>query len=289
MSGARGHLTYEATKKVRIGIMKQKIKRDFLVALMNNKRDFRIAHELHWYRIPVKTRQVPKSVIDQTLKYIAFYQTKEFGQDAYCIRWYSEVNNISIVKRKELLPEIPNDPKADEEYYKIQFGELLARSEPIISRRWRRILFIPTTFWHFQQAKEINEVFYESPLEEKFWKAMRDAEIDAERQYLIEADEQMFCLDFALFCKARNIDVECDGDKFHLDEKDVKRDKKRNNILESFGWSVLRFTTDEIQKNLVQPIKRIKKTINKLGGLQDVINQTVFRYLEDGSPQLRLL
>lgn len=269
--------------------MKQRMKRDFLVALMNNKRDFRIAHEQHWYRIPVKTKRVPKSVIDKTLKYIAFYQTKKFEQEAYCIRWYSEVENISIVKRRELLPEIPNDPKANEEYYKIQFGELRSRAEPIISHRPRRILFIPTTLWHFQQAREINEVFYESPLEEEFWEALRSEKIDAERQYLMEADGQTFSLDFALFCKARNIDVECDGNKFHLDEKDVKRDKKRNNILESFGWSVLRFTTDEIQKNLVEPIKRIKKTINQLGGLQDVINQTVFRYLDDGSPQLRLL
>ncbi len=268
--------------------MKPKLKRDFLVALMNNKKDFSIAREQHWYRIPVKTKQVPKSVIDKHLKCSAFYHTKEFGQDAHCIRWHSEVKNISIVRRKELLPEIPNDPKGNDLYYKIQFGELQARKEPIISRRPRRILFIPTTLWHFQQAKEINEVFYESPLEEEFWKALMSEEIDAERQYLVDAEEQTFYLDFAIFCKARNIDIECDGDKFHLDEKDVKRDKKRDNILESFGWSVLRFTTDEIQKNFKEVIKRVKMTINRLGGLQDVIDQTMFRYLDDASRQLRL-
>jgi very-short-patch-repair endonuclease len=269
--------------------MKQRMKRDFLVALMNNKRDFRIAHEQHWYRIPVKTKQVPKSVIDKTLKYIAFYQTKKFEQDAYCIRWYSEVKNISIVKRKELLPEILNDPKANDEYYKIGFGELHSRTVPIISRRPRRILFIPTTLWHFQRASEINEVFHESPLEEEFWKALRDEKIEAERQFFVDADAQTFLLDFALFCKVRNIDIECDGDEFHLEEEDVKRDKKRNNILESFGWSVLRFTTDEIQKSLKEVIDRVKKTINQLGGLQDIVNKTFFRYLDDGSPQLRLL
>ncbi len=69
----------------------------------------------------------------------------------------------------------------------------------------------------------------------------------------------------AEWLQARNIDVECDGDKFHLDEKDVKRDKKRNNILESFGWSVLRFTTDEIQKNLGETIRQIKKNDQSLG------------------------
>lgn len=269
--------------------MKQKLKRDFLVALMNNKRDFRIACEQHWYRIPVKTKIVPKSVTEKSLKHIAFYHTKQFKQDAYCIRFYSEVKNVSIAKRKELLPEIPNDPKANDDYYKIEFGELKSRTEPIISRRPRRILFIPTTLWHFQRASEINEVFYESPLEEEFWEVLRSEKIDAERQYLVEADDQNFLLDFALFCQARNLDVECDGDKFHLEEQYVKRDKKRNNILESFGWSVLRFTTLEIRKNMDDVLKRINKTINKLGGLQDLINQKVFRYLDDGSPQLKLL
>jgi very-short-patch-repair endonuclease len=188
-----------------------------------------------------------------------------------------------------LLPELPNDPKAEDEYYKIHFRELQVRERPIISRRPRRILFIPTTMLHFERAHEINEVFYESPLEEEFWKALRNEKIEAERQYLFDEDGKRFCLDFALFCKARNIDVECDGDKFHLDEKDVKRDKKRNNILESFGWSVLRFTTDEIQKNLGEAIQQIKKTVNLLGGLQDVIDPNIFRYLDNGSPQLRLL
>jgi very-short-patch-repair endonuclease len=269
--------------------MRQKAERDFLVALMNNKRDFKIAQEQCWYRIPVITRHVPKSVVHKSLKHIAFYHTKEFGEDAYSIRWYGEVQDITVVKRKELLPEIPNDPKANEEYYKIQFGQLRPRTVPIISRRPRRILFIPTTLWHFQQAKEINDVFYKSLLEEQFWSALRDEKIDAERQYLVNADAQTFLLDFALFCRLRNIDVECDGDEFHLEEEHVKRDKKRNNVLESFGWSVLRFTTDEIRKNLKEVVNRVKRTINQLGGLRDIVNQEVFRYLDDGSSQLRLL
>lgn len=268
--------------------MEQSPARDFLIALMNNKRDFGIAREQHWYRIPVKTKQVPKSVIDGTLKHIAFYHTQEFGRDAHCIRWYAEVKHITIVKRKELLPELPNDPKADDDYYKIQFGELRARSEPIFSRRPRRILFIPTTSWHFQQANEINDVFCESPLEERFWRALKHEEITAERQYLFAMDGRTFYLDFALFCRDRNIDVECDGDSFHLVEQNVKRDKKRNNILESFGWSVLRFTTDEIQLDLGEVLKRIKKTVNQLGGLQDTLDQKIYRCLDDGSPQLRL-
>jgi len=268
--------------------MKPAMNRDFLIALMNNKRDFKIAQEQRWYRIPVKTKQTPKCVTGKSLQHIAFYHTKEFDQNAHSIRWHGEVKNISIVKRKELLPETPHDQKAEHDYYKIEFGELQALPEPIISRRPRRILFIPTTLSHFQRTREINEVFYESPLEEDFWKVLRDEKIDAERQYLFEAERKKFCLDFALFCKLRNIDVECDGDNFHLEANAVKRDKQRNNILESFGWSVLRFTTEDIQKHLSEAIKQIKQTANQLGGLQEIFDQKVFRYFDDGS-QLRLL
>jgi len=268
--------------------MKHQETRDFLIALIKDKRDFKIAQEQHWYRIPVKTRRVPKSVIDKSLKHIAFYHPQKFGEDAYRIKWYGEVKNISIARRKELVPDILNDPKANDEYYKIQFHELRARQEPIISYRPRRILFISTTLRHFQQARQINEVFYESPLEEKFWEVMRNEKIDAERQYIEMTKNRTFYLDFALFCKERKIDIECDGDAFHLDEADVKRDKKRNNLLESLGWAVLRFTTEEIQKNPGEVIQQVKKTANRYGGLQDVVDRTLFRYLDEGSPQLKL-
>jgi hypothetical protein len=57
--------------------MKPAMKRDFLIALMNNKRDFKIAQERHWYRIPVKTKQVPKSVIDKSLQHIRWESLDE--------------------------------------------------------------------------------------------------------------------------------------------------------------------------------------------------------------------
>ncbi|MBM3713375.1 MAG: hypothetical protein FJW56_08080 [Actinobacteria bacterium] len=105
-------------------MVKQNKKRDFLVALMNNKYDFQIAKEQNWYRIPCSTKMVPESVVNNTLKYIAFYHTKIFNEDAYCVRWYGEVKNISIAPRKVLLPEIQNDLKANDEYYKIEFDSI---------------------------------------------------------------------------------------------------------------------------------------------------------------------
>lgn len=264
--------------------MKKNNRSDFLVALMNNKNDFKIAQEQNWYRIPCSTKMVPKSVNDKTLKYIAFYQTKIFNQDANSVRWYSEVKNISIVKRKILLPEIQNDPKAENEYYKIEFDSLKELSTPIISYRPRRLLFIPTTLLKFQNSKNINDLFYGSPLEEEFWEALKLAKIEAERQYLINTEMKSFYLDFAIFCKERNINIECDGDRYHLSEFNVKRDKNRNNILSSLGWSILRFTTEDIRRNINATIGYVKKSINQYGGVE-IISDVTYKYFEEDQNQ----
>ena len=268
-------------------MISQNKEKDFLIALMNNKFDFNIAREKNWYRIPCATKMVPKCVANKTLKYIAFYQTKVFGTEAYCIKWYSEVKNISIVPRKLLLPDIQNDFKADNEYYKIEFNSLHELPSPIISSRPRRLLFIPTTLWHFQNSQNINDLFYESPIEEEFWEALKISKIEAERQFLINTNTRMFYLDFAIFCKERNINVECDGDAFHLSEINVKRDKKRNNILSSLGWSILRFTTEDIRKNLNTTIKYVKETVNRYGGIEIISNNT-YKFFEKDQNQICL-
>ena len=267
--------------------MRRETKKDVLIALMNNKRDFRIAQEDRWYRIPVKS--APEIVRDGSIRFLAFYHTKVFGDQAFAVRWYGEVNRITVARRRELLPDLQNDPKADHEYYKIEFHELRPLPEPIVSRRWRRILFISTTFLRFREAKEINDVFHESPLEEMFWEALKAERIEAERQYQVGTGNQFFYLDFALFCRDRNIDIECDGDEYHSKIEDVKRDKKRNNLLESLGWAVLRFSYSEIRENMAEAIRLTKATINQYGGLQYMNDPRVFRRMTTGSdPQINL-
>ncbi len=185
----------------------------------------------------------------------------------------------TVAKRKELLPNEAFHARADEDYYKIEFEELSELSQPIVSHRHRRVLFITTTFSRFINARELNDVFYESPLEEIFWEVLQSEKISAERQYMVETEEDFFFLDFAIFSKQRNIDVECDGDKHHSTKPDVKRDKRRNNILESKGWSVLRYTTEDITKHLDRCVHQVKETINRYGGLQDIEDLSQSRYL----------
>jgi len=254
------------------------------------EKDLLIAVHDKWYRIPVKS--APIIVRENKIKYLALYQGTRFKDSPSQIQWYGEVKRITVHKRIELFPEENYDPNANEDYYKIELAKIHELSNPIKAIRPRRINFIITAYDRFIQAKELNEVFLESYIEEKVWDALKSEGIDAERQYEIYYREKkknrFFRLDFALFCKDRNIDLECNGDKHHHEDKeDIKGDKRRDRILTKKGWAISRLTRDEINKKLTDCINELKEMIDKFGGLQDKFNPLIYRYVSE-SNQLRL-
>ena len=258
--------------------------------MLKHEKDLPIAVHDKWYRIPVKS--APVIVRENKIKYLALYQGKRFKNAPSQIQWYGEVKKITVHKRIELLPEENYNPNANEDYYKIELGEVIKLPDPIRAIRPRRINFIITAYDRFIKAKELNEVFLESYIEEKVWDALKSEGIDAERQYEIYYNEKkkqkFFRLDFALFCKDRNIDLECNGDKYHHEKKeDIKRDKGRDRILTKKGWAISRLTRDEINSKLRGCIVELKEMIDKFGGLQDKFNPSIYRYITD-SKQLRL-
>ncbi|MGA2296892.1 MAG: DUF559 domain-containing protein [FCB group bacterium] len=247
--------------------------KNVLIALIPNPRDLGIAFLQHWYRIPASTKIVPASVKNKTLEIIAFYQPSEFKEDAFKIQSYGEVKNIEIVPRKELFPKERKSPKEEKLYYKIVIKKLLELDKPILSLRHRRILFINSTIDKFKDAKEINDLFYESPLEVRFWDSFKIDKILAERQFYKKFGKDRFVMDFAIFCKDRKLDVECDSDTYHMNKQIVQKDKKRDNILQSYGWNVLRYTSDDINNNFTSSIMQVRDTIKHYGGLSELIDE----------------
>ncbi len=124
-----------------------------LVAIMNSPRDFAIARDEHWYRLPVK--RAPK---DLEVDYLALYQTRVFGEEKWAINYYAEVRGISIARRRDLLPGEPTHPRADDDYYRIAIGELQRLPRPVVSRRWRRITFLATTLGKLLRASEMADI-----------------------------------------------------------------------------------------------------------------------------------
>ncbi len=243
---------------------------EVLVAIVNNLEDMRLVCEAGWYRIPVSSAQ--RWLKDRwPPRMVAFYQTKVFGSEAYTIKYYAAVQDIRVASRTDLFPNTPsNDPKADRRYYQLLLGELQTLPHPIISRRLRRIVFIPTTLEKFRTAVEINDLWDESPLEDRLWSIFKRAQIHAERQYPIEVETHTYFLDFAIFCNEGKVNVETDGDTWHIGPESALVDRQRDNSLASLGWQVLRFNTAEIHERPIEYcVSKVMATINRLKGLDD--------------------
>lgn len=132
---------------------------EVLVVIMNNRADWAIAQEQHWYRIPIE--QVEKLKQRQQWappQWLAFYQTKEFGQDAYRVQYFAKVEAIREVTRQELFPEEAEHPKCQKGYCKMELETMQQLTQPIRSDRLRRITFIATTFEKLLHSQEINEL-----------------------------------------------------------------------------------------------------------------------------------
>ena len=242
---------------------------EVLIAIINNKLDFAALLKEHWYRIP-------KTVANKRLKkrwlprWLAFYQTKVFGDEAYAVNYFAEVIEIKKVNRWQLFPNEPKSEKSNREYYQLFLGEIKKLPEPILSRTWRRIVFIQTTWLKFFNAHEINDLFDDSPLENQLYDALKAYEIPAERQEFVTIKEQNYFLDFAIYCDSGNIDLETDGDTWHANPEKAELDRFRDNALETVGWRVFRFGTTDIKKRIDDYcVPTIAEMINRLGGISE--------------------
>lgn len=242
---------------------------EVLVAIINNKLDFAILRENSWYRIPVAS--VEKWLKEKwPPKWLALYQTLAFDAEKHAINYFAQVLDIRLVYRWQLFPNEPKDAKSNRRYYQVFVKSVQLLPKPIYSRRYRRIIFIPTTWEKFVGASEINDLFDESSLEDKLWAEFKRHDIPAERQEFIIARKNDYVLDFAVYCAKGNIDVETDGDFWHITPEQAEKDNRRDHDLNTAGWEVLRFSEKQIRETAAQYcIETVAENINKLGGVDE--------------------
>jgi hypothetical protein len=148
-----------------------------LVVVMNEPRDLEIARLLGWYRIPL--RSSPKVV---AVDYLAFYQTGQFEQDKWRIRYIAPVRGHELTTRAELLRDELEHPRALQEYFKIQIGSLIELPQPIPAGKWRRITFFYTTGEYLMKAVTVNDLLVHNEEHKTLWRALRDR-ANQEQQY----------------------------------------------------------------------------------------------------------
>lgn len=233
-----------------------------LVGIVNRRKDWELLQTAHWYRIPV--RSAPAELPD--VKYLAFYLTRAFGDEKYAVSCYAPVLELARVRRIDLLPDEPQHRRSCEEYYRIDLGELQRLSRPIPSVRLRRIVFIPTTLERLRRAQEINDLFCSSPIEDRLYAEMKEANLQPERQFLVREEGVGYMLDLALFCAGGQLNVECDGERYHAGKVRAEEDRARDNALTAAGWRVLRFSGREINQDPAKCLRTVRRTVRRLGG-----------------------
>ena len=70
----------------------------------------------------------------------------------------------------------------------------------------------------------------------------------------------LYIVDF--YCHQAKLVIEIDGD-FHFNDEAQKADEERTSAIEEFGLRLIRFTNDEIFKNIHEVISEITKHINE--------------------------
>ena len=166
-----------------------------LVAVMNQRRDFERARDEGWYRIPVQ--RAPQSTCEADV--IAFYFTKAFGEERWAIHWYAPVRGHELKRRRDLVPEEVDHPRADHAYYVMQLGPLERLEPPIISLRWRRITFIETTWDRFQMAQEVNELYASGA--DGLFVTLKELGMAPEREFPVRESGCEYVVDLAIPCR----------------------------------------------------------------------------------------
>jgi hypothetical protein len=172
-----------------------------LVAIMNNRRDFEIARDEGWYRVPVKT--APQSTTEAAV--LALYFTKAFGEEKWSIRWYAPVRGHELARRRDLLPQEPDHPRADEVYYKLQLGPLMKLELPIYSLRWRRVTFIESSWDRFTAAEEVNDLYASGA--DGLFVTLKDVGFWPEREFELREGGTVYTVDLAIPCREGTVAI----------------------------------------------------------------------------------
>lgn len=92
------------------------------------------------------------------------------------------------------------------------------------------------------------------------WDILKSKSIDGHkfrRQHIIKD----YIVDFV--CLHKKIVIEIDG-QYHLEEKQIVKDKSRTDDLKSDGYTIIRFTNEEVVANTSEVVRNIKKALMEI-------------------------
>ncbi len=124
-----------------------------LIALLPKPADLARAHE-GWYRVPLA--HAPPGLA--RAKALALYQPTSFEGARWQVSWWGALRSVETLRRRDLLPDEPAHPRAEELYACVRLEPLVAVVPPKRATKGRRLLFVPTTWGAFQAAETLDEL-----------------------------------------------------------------------------------------------------------------------------------
>lgn len=232
-------------------------RRTVLVAVLNNADDLHRAAAEGWYRIP--QRSAPPRV---GADYLAFYQTGAFGDqpEAQTITYYAATRRYRLLTRRELLPDEENHPRAEDFYFRIEFGPLQRLATPIPSATMRRVTFIHTTFDRLMHASDVRDLFipaHEDPFH-RLWDALKANRLRPLKNRLV--DDQP--VDITLRARGGNLGIVCADPPTAITQERRPRSER---------WELLWLPIRHVESDLDGCLRQIGASLITLGG--SVLNQ----------------
>lgn len=225
-------------------------RRTVLVVVLNNETDLARAVDAGWYRIP--QRRAPRRI---GADYLAFYQTGAFHQqpEAQTISFIAPTRRYRLLTRRELLPNEPDHPRANDYYYCVDLGPLERLPRPVRATTFRRLTFIHTTLARLLAAEDVKELFVADDPFDQLWSALREHNLRPLKNRLV-GDRPV---DLALRARGGYLGITC---------QDAHTAQESRPPLTAERWEFLHLPEAQIAADMRGCLRQIGAALLRLGG-----------------------
>jgi hypothetical protein len=225
-------------------------RRTVLVVVLNNNADFEHAARHGWYRIP--QRKAPRRI---GADFLAFYQTGAFRNqpEAQTISYVAATRRYRLMLRRDLLPDEPDHPRANDYYYRIDIGPLERLERPVPATTFRRLTFIHTTMAQLLAAGDVKELFQADDPFDRLWAALREHNLRPLKNRIVGERP----IDITLRARGGYLGINCD------DESTTQESRP---ALLSERWEFLHLSPGAISIDLHGCLRQIGAALLRLGG-----------------------
>lgn len=225
-----------------------------LVAIVPRLADWELVRTQHWYRIPLG--RAPERV---GAEYLAFYHTSRFGELGCSIRYYAPIERYRLVTRRQLLPDEPDHPRANDRYLKLELGPLQSLPRPIPAARLRRVTFITTTLDRLLAAREINDLWLRETAKDRLWQALRERGVEAYRDHVLLSEDGHCVVDVAVPASRSGLAIDC-GDGSVAETAMVYAPQDTRHVT----WTWLYLSRADIMCDMAGCVRRIQMALRAL-------------------------